>query len=196
MNTQDLAKNSYNMEIRLPMDVHWVEQSDKFHPKMCHYSLSKGICQNAGCKLRHIMGTKKISNETGTIEKNRKKKGTRDATVGRDPVNGGNSDAFLDMLNRIKAEMLDAVDARVAQCMPAQPQLPATGNCTRIAAPRMTMAGPASCMTQGMQGYHYPITMQSGQPWILPAPVWPTYPQTGLHFPVGNMSVPPKQGEQ
>ena len=27
MNTHDLAKNSYNMEIRLPMDVHWVEQS-------------------------------------------------------------------------------------------------------------------------------------------------------------------------
>ena len=166
---------------------------DKFHPKMCHYSLSKGICQNADCKLRHVMGTKKISNETGTIEKNRKK-GTRDTTVGRDPIKGGNSDAFLDMLNRIKAEMLEAVDARVAQCMPAQPQLPATGNCTRIAAPRMTMAGPASYITQGMQGYHYPITMQSGQPWILPAPVWPTYPQTGLHFPVGNMSVPPKQG--
>ena len=132
---------------------------DIFHPKMCHYSLSKGICQNADCKLRHVIGTKKISNKTGTIEKNRKK-GTRDTTVGRDPINGGNSDAFLDMLNRIKAEMLEAVDARVAQCMPAQPQLPATGNCTRIAAPRMTMAGPASYMTQGMQGYHYPITMQ------------------------------------
>ena len=44
---------------------------DKFRPKMCHYSLSKGICQNADCKLRHVIGTKKISNETGTIEKNR-----------------------------------------------------------------------------------------------------------------------------
>ena len=139
------------------------------------------------------MGTKKILNETGAIEKNRKK-GTRDTTVGRDPVSGGNSDAFLVVLNCIKAEMLETVDARVAQCVPAQLQLHVTGNCIRIAAPRMTMAGPASYMTQCMQGYHYPITMQSGQPWILPAPGWPTYPQIGVHFPVGNMSVPPKQG--
>ena len=116
---------------------------------MCHYSLSKGICRNADCKLRHVIGTKKISNETETIEKNRKK-GTRDTTVGRDPINGGNLDAFLDMLNRIKAEMLETVDARVAQCISAQPQLPATGNGTRIGAPRMTMAGPASYMTQGI----------------------------------------------
>ena len=72
--------------------------------------------------------------------------------------------AFLDVLNRMKVEMLAAVDARVAQCMPAQLQLPVTGNCTRIAAPIMAMAGPAPYVTQGMQGYHYPIAMQSGQP--------------------------------
>ena len=59
------------------------------------------------------MGAKRTLNETGTIEKNREK-GTKDTAVGRDPVNGGNLDFFLDMLNRIKVEMLEAVDVRVA----------------------------------------------------------------------------------
>ena len=162
---------------------------DKFHPKMCHYSLLKGVCHDSNCKLRHVTGTKKVPVETANMDKN-KKKIPRDLLVGRDAASGGNSDAFLDLLSRLKVEMLEAVDARIAQLVPTQHHPPVTGN-----NPRMAMMGPGTYMTQGMQTHspHHP-TLQSGQPWIMPASMWTAYPQTGFPYQVGHMPVPTKQG--
>ena len=165
---------------------------ENFHPKMCHTSLTKAICFNTDCKLRHVPGTKREPSDENTGQKTTQKD-TRD-TGFKQPVNKTNDTVdFLGVLHRLKVDMLEAMDTKIAQYISAQTQAPTTGNYTWTATPRMNMAEPTSYVNHGLQGPLYPMSMQTGQPWSMTTPGQPVYIQGGLN-PMAPMFMPFRPG--
>ena len=97
------------------------------------------------------------------------------------------------MLHRLKVDMLEAMDTKIAQYISAQIPAPTTENYTRTAIPRMNMAEPASYVNHGLQGPLHPMSMQTGQPWGMTMPGQPVYIQAGLNL-VASMFMPFRPG--
>ena len=136
-------------------------------------------------------GTKWEPSDENTGQKTRQKD-TRD-TGFKQSVNKTNDTVdFLGVLHRLKVDMLEAMDTKIAQYISAQTPAPTTGNYTRTATPRMNMAEPTSYVNHGLQGPLYPMSMQTGQPWSM-TPGQPVYIQGGLN-PMAPMFMPFRPG--
>ena len=165
---------------------------ENFHPKMCHTSLTKGFCYDTNCQMRHVTGTKREPMEENNTGQKKHKDDTRDSTAKQSGKKSSDSEDFLGVLHRLKVDMLEAMDTKIAQYISAQTPAP-TGNYIRTAIPRMSMAEPAAYMHQGIQGPMHPMSMQTGQPWGMAMPGQPVYVQTGLN-PVAPMFMPVRTG--
>ena len=154
---------------------------DKFHPKMCHDSLTKGQCYNTDCKSKHVTGTKREQPEEKVVGKERQKKDSRDTIPKK--LKNGTSDTgdFLGVLHCLKVEMLEAMDIKLAQYISAQTPAPTTVNYMRTATPMMKMAESAPYMNHGLHGTHHSMAMQTGQPWGMAMPGQPVYLQSGMN---------------
>ena len=111
---------------------------DKFHPKMCPTSIRKGECFNESCRLKHVIGTKRIPREQPDSE----------TESPETPSNTQANSDFLDALRLLKAEMLEAVETRRAllvssQSPAAQSHVPQTTSApTSNMAPGQVTANP------------------------------------------------------
>ena len=84
---------------------------DKFHPRLCASSLRKGVCLKQSCRQWHIAGTNRTPPET-------------DRTLHQDGnVNPQTTETsgFLDALRLLKAEILEAMDLKLALMASSQP---------------------------------------------------------------------------
>ena len=84
---------------------------DKFHPRLCASSLRKGVCLKQSCRQWHIAGTNRTPPET-------------DRTLHQDGnVNPQTTETsgFLDALRLLKAEILEAMDLKLALMSSGQP---------------------------------------------------------------------------
>ena len=123
---------------------------DNFHPKMCHTSLTRGYCYEADCQSRHVTGTKRELSVTNNTGQKRQKDDTRNNTTNKpDKADNKTSDSgdFLGVLHRLKVDMLEAMDTKIAQYISAQSSTPTpTGlNYTQTAIPRMNLADSTLC---------------------------------------------------
>ena len=162
---------------------------EKFHPKMCHTSLTKGSCYNTNCLLKHVTGTKRdhLDDNKGHKRETRATAFKKHENKTSDPKD------FWGVLHRLKVDMLEAMDTKIAQYISAQTPAATTGNYTQTAIPRMNMVEPASYMNHGLQGQFHPMSMQTGQPWGMTIPGQPVYVQTGLN-PVAPLIMPFRPG--
>ena len=154
---------------------------DKFHPKMCHTSLIKGECYDTNCQSRHVNGTKRTKLDEKTASRMKTNNGSKDATTKKPGNRTSDSGDFLGVLHRMKVEMLEAMDTKIAQYMSVQTPLHQTGNYLRTAAPMIKMAESAPYMNHGLQGPLHSMTMQSGQPWGMTVSGQPVYLPTGMN---------------
>ena len=83
---------------------------DKFHPSMCSSSMTKGECLDASCKLWHVAGTRKSAKTTSGDQKPKKKSADNQASKNV-------SNDFLDLLQKWKLEMMEAMDTKLAMAM-------------------------------------------------------------------------------
>ena len=89
---------------------------EKFHPNMCPSSMTKGVCTDSSCKLWHVAGTRKIhQNETLAFGN---PKGAESLKTNPTPPKG-TSDDFLGLLQSWKAEMMEAMDTKLAIALKA-----------------------------------------------------------------------------
>ena len=100
---------------------------------------------------------------------------------------------FLGVLHRLKEDMLEAMDTKIAQYISAQTPASTTGTYTRTAIPRMNIAEPAQYVNHGLQGPFQTMPMPTGQPWGMPMPEQPVYIQAGMN-PVAPMFMPFQPG--
>ena len=84
---------------------------DKFHPRMCATSMSKGICFNVDCKLSHVSGTKRSPTEQYSNQGSAKySKSSKDTTN----KNNGMPKDFLEALRFLREEIMEAMDQKLA----------------------------------------------------------------------------------
>jgi len=84
-------------------------------------------------------------------------------------------------MKKLKVEMLEAMDTKIAQYMSVQTPSHHTGNYLRTAAPMMKIAESAPYMNHGLQGPLHSMNMQSGQPWGMTVSGQPVYLPTGMN---------------
>ena len=167
---------------------------EKFHPKMCNASLTKGLCYETNCNLRHVAGTRKNKPEDNNEGLGRYKKDTRNTKPKQMENRSGDSRSFLDVIQQLKVDMMEAMDTKIAQYISTQPPGSTTGNHIRTATLRINMADPSPYMIQGLQGPYHPMPMQTGLTWGMTNPGQPVYIQNGLNSPVSPMYMPLRQG--
>ena len=134
-----------------------------------------------------------VTNNTG---QKRQKDDTRKNTTNKtDKADNKTSDSgdFLGVLHRLKEDMLEAMDTKIAQYISAQTPASTTGTYTRTAIPRMNIAEPAQYVNHGLQGPFQTMPMPTGQPWGMPMPGQPVYIQAGMN-PVAPMFMPFRPG--
>ena len=165
---------------------------ENFHPKMCHTSLTKGYCYEADCQLRHVTGTKREPSAINNVGQKKHKTDNRN-NVNKNENKSSDSGDFLGVLHRLKVDMLEAMDTKIAQYISAQTPTPTAGNYSRATIPRMNMAETASYVNNGLQGPLHPIPMQTAQQWGMGIPGQPVYLQSGLN-PVSPMYMPYRLG--
>ena len=83
---------------------------DRFHPSMCSSSMTKGECLDPTCKLWHVSGTKKSAKPTSRDQKPGKKQAENRPSK-------ENPNDFLDILQRWKKEMMEAMDTKLAMAI-------------------------------------------------------------------------------
>ena len=154
---------------------------DKFHPKMCHTSLTKGVCYDTNCQSRHVNGTQRAKLDEKFVGQMRNNTGSKDPTTKKPGNRKSDTGDFLGVLHTLKVEMLEAMDTKIAQYISVQAPSHQTGNYLRTAAPMMKIAEPAPYMNHGLQGPLHSMTMQSGQPWGMTVPGQPVYLPTGMN---------------
>ena len=147
---------------------------DKFHPKMCHTSLTKGVCFVTDCKSRHVTGTKRTQTDVKDVG-HENKTGTPKTKIGE------KSSDFLEVLNLLKVEMLEAMDTKIAQYISVQASAPTTGNYLQTPSTWMKKTDSIPYMNQGSQGILPSMGMQSVNPWGVTIPGQPMYPQVGMN---------------
>ena len=121
------------------------------------------------------------------------KKDTRDTGFKQSDNKTNDTEDFLGVLHRLKVDMLEAMDTKIAQYISAQTPAPTAGYYTRNATPRMNMTEPTSYVNHGIQGHPYSMPMQTGQPWSMTMPGQPVYIQGGLN-PMAPMFMPFRPG--
>ena len=166
---------------------------DKFHPKMCHTSLTKGVCYDTNCQARHVNGTKRTKMDEKIVGQLRNHTGSKDPTTKKPGNRKNDSGDFLGVLHTLKVEMLEAMDTKIAQYMSVQAPSHQTGNYLRTAAPMVKIAEPTPYMNHGLQGPLHSMTMQTGQPWGMTVPGQPVYLPTGMNQ-MGPMIMPMRSG--
>ena len=87
---------------------------DKFHPRLCASSLRKGVCFKQGCRQWHIAGTSRTSPEMDCTDHIPH----QDTSVNKQTTE---TSAFLDALRLLKAEILEAMDLKLAIMASSQP---------------------------------------------------------------------------
>ena len=87
---------------------------DKFHPRLCASSLRKGVCFKQGCRQWHIAGTSRTSPEMDCTDHIPH----QDSSVNKQNTE---TSAFLDALRLLKAEILEAMDLKLAVMASSQP---------------------------------------------------------------------------
>jgi hypothetical protein len=89
----------------------------RFHPKMCSSSLSRQVCLNDDCGSYHIKGTRRSNSRLQDNNVSQKSQAAQNQTP-----NPQKND-FLDMLNSLKKDILEAMDLKIqaAQLRPQQP---------------------------------------------------------------------------
>ena len=104
--------------------------------------------------------------------------------------------SFLDVIQQLKVDMMEAMDTKIAEYIYIQPPGSTTGNHIRTATQRIHMADPSPFMIQGLQGPYHPMSMpmQTGLTWGMTNPGQPVYIQNGLNSPVSPMYMPIRQG--
>ena len=165
-----------------------------FHPKMCNASLTKGLCNETNCNLRHVTGTRKNNPENNNGGLERYKKDTRNIKPKQMGNKSSDSTSFLDVIQQLKVDMMEAMDTKIAQYISTQPPGSTTGSHIRTATQRINMADPSPYMIQGLQGPYHPMPMQNGVTWGMTNPGQPVYIQNGLSSPMSPMYMPLRQG--
>ena len=165
-----------------------------FHPKMCNASLTKGLCNETNCNLRHVTGTRKNNPENNNGGLERYKKDTRNIKPKQMGNKSSDSTSFLDVIQQLKVDMMEAMDTKIAQYISTQPPGSTTGSHIRTATQRINMADPSPYMIQGLQGPYHPMPMQNGVTWGMTNPGQPVYIQNGLSGPMPPMYMPLRQG--
>ena len=165
-----------------------------YHPKMCHTSLTRGYCYEVDCKLRHVNGTKRepsgINNVSQKSQKTDISSSNKTIKTGKKSNEQGD---FLGVLHRLKADMLEAMDTKIAQYISAQTTAPIAGNYTHPVTPRISLAQPAHYMNSGLQGHLQQMPMQTAHQWGMGIPAQPVYLHSGLN-PVASMYMPVRPG--
>ena len=100
----------------------------RFHPKMCPSSIAHHECLNDACSLYHIKGTRRMNSRT-LPEKTKRQttKGQNNRSDNTDSQSKSTErDAFLDLLNVMKREILQAMDVKIqeARIQPPAPVIP------------------------------------------------------------------------
>ena len=166
---------------------------NNYHPKMCHTSLTRGYCYEADCKLRHVTGTKREPSVINNVSQKRHKTDISNNDTNKTGKKANDQGDFLGVLHRLKVDMLEAMDTKIAQYISAQTTAPTAGNYTHTATPMMSLAQPASYMNSGLQGHLHQMPMQSAQQWGMGIPGQPVYLHSGLN-PVASMYMPFRPG--
>jgi hypothetical protein len=179
------------------------DRCDKFHPKMCPSSIRKGECYNTNCGLKHVAGTKRTpANQTDVVT------GAADAVNNQANTTLTGSD-FLDALRLLKAEMLEAMDMKLAlmissQNTAAHAHVPQAVAPTNTVAPAQVTTVPVNwmstathlvpnmmCRTYGGQVTQQPFGPSGGAPTMY-VPANMGHAQ-GTQQPVYMAAVPPAQ---
>ena len=164
-----------------------------YHPKMCHTSLTRGYCYEGECKLRHVSGTKRDLSGTNNISQKKHKTEIRNNETNKTVKKSNEQGDFLGVLHRLKVDMLEAMDTKIAQYISAQTTVPTAGNYTHTASPRISLAQPAQYINSGLQGHLQQMPMQTAQQWGMGIPGQPVYLHSGLN-PVASMYMPIRPG--
>ena len=141
---------------------------EKFHPNMCPSSMTKGVCTDSSCKLWHVAGTQKIHQNETMASGN--PKGAKSRKPNPMPPKG-TSDDFLGLLQSWKAEMMEAMDTKLAialkACVIPSPRPPAMEALPMMAQPMMAQNHvlPQNYYNLAMGGQRGVMT--SGQPVLL-----------------------------
>ena len=96
---------------------------DRFHPKMCHSSLTKGVCLTSNCNLRHVSGTQMPLKDTTDQPSSGSKQTEKSSTVNansRTASEENKSTDFLDSLRLLKIELMEAMDVKLATLLSTQ----------------------------------------------------------------------------
>ena len=107
-----------------------------FHPKMCSSSLQKGVCNIAGCTLKHVKGTKQDSTQNVKGPFNDDTKNTNRVSgkhsINQEESSNNNNNMqthFLDAIRLLKTELMEAMDKKIMAItcqltnpVPSQPQ--------------------------------------------------------------------------
>ena len=87
---------------------------EKFHPSMCSASMTKGECTDPSCKLWHVAGTRKSLRNKNVVSGNQN--GPK-SQIDDQITKKQNPNDFLDLLQRWKLEMMEAMDTKLAMAL-------------------------------------------------------------------------------
>lgn len=128
------------------------DKCNKFHPKMCPSSIRKGECYSTSCRLKHVVGTKRtLSNQDG---------GTPTEAVNSQTNKTEASSDFLEALRLLKAEMLEAMDLKLAMIISSQ---------TSAVQNQMTQASTAPSNMAPVQPATAPVSWINHTPPVMPS---------------------------
>ena len=146
-----------------------------YYPKMCHTLLTRGYCYENDCKLRHVNGTKREPSGINNASQNRQKPDIGSKKTNEMEKKSDEQGDFLGVLHRLKVDMLEAMDTKIAQYISAQSTAPTAGNYIQTATPRISLAQPAQYMNSGLQGHLQQMPMQTAHQWGMGIPAQPVY---------------------
>ena len=158
---------------------------DKFHPRMCATSMSKGICFNVDCKLSHVAGTKRSQTEQYSNQGRVKNPTSSKDTTNK---NNGTPKDFLDALRLLREEIMEAMDQKLEILLSNQI------HATTVRPPGLSMQPPGqhAAMQTGT-----PLTSISGYPPVgqmgvggTPQPLILPFSQTGIGQYMNTMYLP------
>ena len=106
------CKKLLNHGNKAPSGCNKGKKCDSFHPRMCSTSITRGECFKQECKYVHIKGTKR-KKDVSNIVKNAKHKTSPASNKGSN-VNKNTENNFLEALQNLKKEMMEAIDIKLA----------------------------------------------------------------------------------
>ena len=165
---------------------------ENFHPKMCHSSLTKGVCYQEDFRLKHVNGTQRSPTarpETGPKRRQERRKGNQTTEQPRHAQGTSipsTPNDFLDAIRLLKQEMMEAIDLKLAMAISQEAQRPARSTVQPVVTSQMPMNHGGVLP----QGNAMAPGMPAGMPMIYPTPGSPTPVTPGMYLPVTQARAP------